>query len=185
MPRVEILDDDGAQATREWPPLEPRTAAVDRANGTPVLDLGQARASERTAPADDAEPPKAAPETVEHPVGWRGMFGVISSAESFALAGVLIAVSSYLSVAPLFLSTDGDQWEPAEMMRRFAAGFGLGGLLAMAFGALGIWRSAQGTSALVKGCAGAAVLLGAVLVLLAAYLTVTSSGLSEPTSTFD
>ena len=191
MPRVEILDDDGAQVTREWPPLEPHTAPRERSNGAPELDLGQAPPSlpPRATPAEDSEPLAVAPEPERErenpPGGWRRMLGVVVSAESFALAGVLVAVSSYLSVAPLFLTAIADQWEPDEIMKRFATSFGLGGVLAMAFGALGTWRSAPRTSALIKGCAGAAVLLGFVLVVLAAYLTVTGSGLSEPTSTFD
>jgi hypothetical protein len=124
------------------------------------------------APAAAAAVPTAAP--AAPPAGPRALLvGTVASSESLGVAGVFVALATALSSFPsmfAFMSNTGGS--PSEQFDAFAMSFALGGVLAAALGVGACLRLGPGSHPLVRGLAGGAVILGVLLVVLAAFTAI-------------
>jgi hypothetical protein len=109
------------------------------------------------------------------------LLGTLASAEALAVAGVLIAVVTATSSFPSLFAFVGSTGGPKEQFEAFATMFTIGGLLAAALGVAACLRLKPDTHPVVRGLAGGAVILGVVLLVLAAVTTIQAGDLPSPT----
>jgi hypothetical protein len=124
----------------------------------------------------DAAVPAAAPppEPAPPPAGARTLLvGTVASSESLGVAGVLVALATALSSFPsMFAFMSSTNGGPDEQFDAFAMSFALGGVLAVALGVAACLRLRPDSHPLVRGLAGGAVILGVLLVVLAAFTAI-------------
>ena len=105
------------------------------------------------------------------------LVGTVASPEAMGVAGVLMAFGTSVSSLPMLLAFTSGTDTPRDQYEAFAMTFALGGLVALALGVAACLRLRAGSHPLVRGMAGAAVILGIALVVLAAFVTIQASGL--------
>jgi len=146
------------------PPPDPALAGPAVATPPGGLPAG-------TPPAGTAAAP-VAPLTVRDQ-----LVGTVASPEAMGLAGVIMAFGTSISSLPMLLAFTSGTDTPRGQYEAFAMTFALGGLVALALGVAACLRLRAESHQLVRGLAGAAVILGIVLVVLAAFVTIQASGL--------
>jgi hypothetical protein len=130
------------------------------------------------AAAPPGTPQAAAAPAVVAPLSPRAqLVGTITSAEAMGVAGVLMAFGTSVSSLPMLLAFTSGTNTQRDQYEAFAMTFALGGVLAIALGAAACLRLRPDGHPLVKGMAGAAVILGIALVVLAAFVTIQASSL--------
>jgi hypothetical protein len=157
--------------------------AGDAAAGGDERDAREAR--ERAATGIPGPRPVPAPQPEPAPpAGPRALLvGTVASAESLSVAGVLVAVTTAISSFPSLYAFVGGSGGPREQYEAFAMTFALGGLIAAALGVAACLRLKPDTHPLVRGLAGGAVILGVLLVVLAAFTTIQAGDLPSPEGT--
>jgi hypothetical protein len=150
-------------------PAEPALAGDPRV-ATPPGGIPAAAPPGGAPPA--AQPVPAAPQSVRNQ-----LVGTVASPEAMGVAGVLMAFGTSVSSLPMLLAFTSGTNTPRSQYESFAMTFALGGLVALALGAAACLRLRPDSHPLVRGMAGAAVILGIVLVVLAAFVTIQASGL--------
>jgi hypothetical protein len=118
-----------------------------------------------------AQPVPAAPQSVRNQ-----LLGTVASPEAMSVAGVLMAFGTSISSLPMLLTFASGTSTPRTQYDAFAMTFALGGLVAVALGVAACLRLRPDSHPLVRGMAGAAIILGIVLVVLAAFITIQASG---------
>jgi len=150
------------------PPADPALGGL--ATGTPPgrrPTAAPAGTPQAAAAALPAAPPTARAQLV----------GTIASSEAMGVAGVLMALGTSVSSLPMLLAFTGGADTPRSQYEMFATTFAIGGLLAVALGVAACLRLRSDSHPLVRGLAGAAVILGTVLVVLAAFVTIQAGDL--------
>jgi hypothetical protein len=155
------------------PPADPALAGV--AAAPPPGGLPTATPPAGTPQVAAAPPVPAAPLSPR-----AQLVGTITSAEAMGVAGVLMAFGTSVSSLPMLLAFTSNTDTPRGQYETFAMTFALGGLVAVALGAAACLRLRADSHPLVRGMAGAAVILGIVLVVLAAFVTIQASSLPAP-----
>jgi hypothetical protein len=121
--------------------------------------------------AHAAAPPAAVPSAA--PLGPRAqLIATVASSESLGVAGVLIALATSIASFPSLFGLMGSGGNSRSMFDAFAMAFALGGVLAAALGVAACLRLRPDSHPIVRGLAGAAVILGLVLVTLAAFTAI-------------
>jgi hypothetical protein len=159
------------------PPL-PDPALAAAATSTPPGGLPAATPPVGTPQAGAAAPVPPAPLSPR-----AQLVGTIASPEAMGVAGVLMAFGTSVSSLPMLLAFTSGTDTPRGQYETFAMTFALGGLVAIALGAAACLRLRADSHPLVKGMAGAAVILGIALVVLAAFVTIQASSLPAPIDT--
>ena len=160
-----------------------RDPAWEQVWNTGPIPLSTVRVEAPAAPgpvaaAPDAAAPAAAPAVPAPepppPAGARTLLvGTVASSESLGVAGVLVALATALSSFPsMFAFMSSTSGGPSEQFDAFAMSFALGGVLAGALGAGACLRLRPDSHPLVRGLAGGAVILGVLLVILAAFTAI-------------
>ena len=120
--------------------------------------------------ATGTAPVAAAPASVRNV-----LVGTIAAAESLGVSGVLIAFGTSLTSLPSLFAFMPASATPRSQYEVFAMTFALGGVLAVVLGVAACLRLKPDSHPLVRGLAGAAVILGLTLVTLAAFTTIHAS----------
>jgi hypothetical protein len=162
----------------------------------PVIDLGEQPhdANGATAPASTTTPdgatsgnptdpgagPPVAPDgVVPQPVAvpdspLAKLTWVLGAAESLALSGAAVVVAAAIATWPMLFMFLGQEIGPD--LTDFMIAVGVCGLLGGGLGIAAILRLRPETHPLVRGCAGCAVVLGLLLIVIAAIGTIQASG---------
>ena len=156
---------------------------MDILGSGPPAESGRAQATDWDAETD--LDPDAEDEEREDPAPPRRLLADLVSAEALAVAGLAVGVTSLAGPSwvtmLLFVTTDasgpvGDQ----ERLRQYALLHGAAAVLTMALGAAALLRRPMTGPAWVRALAGAATIVGLVLVLIALVLLQRSLGLADP-----
>jgi len=187
--RAPVLDlgeqarDPAWEQTWNTGPVPLTTVRVDDATPPPDLTLADALGATPPGGLPAATPPATTPQAAAAaapaaPLTVRNqLVGTIASAEAMGVAGVLMAFGTSISSLPMLLAFTSGTDTPRGQYEAFAMTFALGGLVALALGVAACLRLRAESHQLVRGLAGAAVILGIVLVVLAAFVTIQASGL--------
>jgi hypothetical protein len=165
-------------------PLSTVRVEPDDAPGDAGPDAGTAPARDTGTPADTAPSAPIAPATpadATGPVGLRALLlGTIASAEALALTGVIVAIGTSVNSLTSMLAFLSPTSTPRDQLDAFAMAYALGGILAAALGVAACLRLRPHSNQVVRGLAGAAVLLGVLLLVLAAFTTIQAGNIPLP-----
>ena len=125
-------------------------------------------------PAATPVSPTALPVTEAPPPSPRALLvGTVASAESLGVAGVMVALGTAISSFPqVFAFMSNPTGDAGDQLDIFAMAFAMGGVLAAGLGLAACLRLRPDSHPLARGLAGGAVILGVILVSLAALTAI-------------
>jgi len=141
-------------------------------------------AAPAAAPDAVTDAPAAAPlpATATPPTSPRALLvGTVASAESLGVAGVIVALGTAVSSFPqVFAFMSNPTGDAGDQLDIFAMAFALGGVIAAGLGVTACLRLRPDSHPLVRGLAGGAVILGVILVSLAALTAIQAADVTPP-----
>lgn len=174
--KVEILGEEPeSEADRLILPAD-----FGRTEESAELDLGEDRGAPPPEPTDAAAP-QARPAGPANPLSV--ILSVILSAEALSVTGILVALLASTGAFENLLYLGGDNITPQALLRLYGVRMAIAGALTLGLGVGAIYRLLPDSPRAVRGAAGAATLLGLIMLVVAAVVVVRSGSASTATPT--